>query len=198
MAMAAPSPFSEEGRRRRLVSGPQPYSQYPAGASVNPVALPQSNPDPQMEEVTSQPNQLNLAEGEAYPINEAFLEWYQDRDNAGTGFLPVPTPYMTYQQERDQENGDYLSRGFQADWSGVPQPVSDLQQFYLEPVVGRLNRSIQDENAERQKVRDVMQPQSYMTEREVRNVNPQTGQSYSTFAPQRGYQPFFPVESLFI
>ena len=196
MALAF-NPFTEDGRRLRL-GQPAPYSQYPSGASVNPAAVSAANPTPQMSDVGSLPNQLNVDEGAAYPINEAFLEWYTDRANAGTGFLPVPTPYMTYQEQRDQANGDYLSRGFQADWSGVPEPVSNLQQLYLEPVVGRLNRSIEDENAQRKKVRDVAKPVTYQTERAVQNIDPQTGRSFTTFVPQTGYQPFFPVESLYL
>jgi len=196
MALAF-NPFSEEGRDKRL-AGPQPYSQFPAGASVNPAAVPAANPTPQTQAVESLPNQLNVDESVAYPVNEAFLDWYGDRAEAGTGFLPVPTPYMTFQEERNQDNGDYVSRGFQADWSGVPDPVRDLQQLYMEPVVGRLNRSIQDENAERQRVRDVTQPVTYQTERAVQNIDPLTGRSFTTFTPKTEYQPFFPVQSLFL
>jgi len=194
------NPFSEEGRSRRL-SGPQPYSQFPAGASVSSATVPVSNPTPQTMPVESLPNQLNVDESVAYPINEAFLNWYQERDDAGLGFLDVPSPYMTAQTERVQEGdnaGDYISHGFQADWSGVPEPVRDMQQLYMEPIVGRLNRGVQDVNAERARVREVMQPQTYQTEREVRNIDPLTGRSYTTFAPQTAYQPFFPVESLYL
>jgi len=194
------NPFSEEGRSKRL-SGPQPYSQFPAGASVNPAAVPVANPTPETQAVESLPNQLNVDEGVAYPINEAFLNWYQERDDAGLGFLDVPAPYMTAQTERVQEGenaGDYIGYGFEADWSGVPEPVRDMQQLYMEPIVGRLNRSVADTNAERARVREVMQPQTYQTERAVQNVDPLTGRSYTTFVPQTAYQPFFPVESLYL
>jgi hypothetical protein len=191
------NPFTEDGRARRL-GQPAPYSQYPSGASVNPNAVSAANPTPQTTAVGSLPNQLNIDESVAYPVNEAFLDWYTKRANAGTGFLPTPTPYLTFNQERDQTNGDYINRGFDADWSGVPDQVRDLQQLYLEPVVGRLNRSIGDENAQRQKVRDVAQPVWYQTERAVQNIDPQTGRSFTTFAPQTAYQPFFPIQSLFM
>ena len=197
MALAF-NPFSKEGRDRRLNTGPQPYSQFPSGASVNLAAVPAANPTPETVAVESLPNQLNVDESVAFPVNEAFVDWYTDRAEAGTGFLPVPTPYMTFQEERNQDNGDFISRGFQADWSGVPDPVRDLQQLYMEPVVGRLNRSIQDENAERQRVRDVAQPVTYQTERAVQNVDPLTGRTFTTFVPQTEYQPFFPIQSLFL
>lgn len=196
MALAY-NPFSEDGRQRRLTD-PQPYSSYPAGANVNPGAVGQANPNPQTVPVESLPNQLNVDEGAAYPINEAFLEWSRQRQQAGTGFLPVPTPYMTYQQERDPVTGDYISRGYEADWSGVPGAVQNLQQLYMEPIVGRANRSIQDENAQRERVRQVAQPQYYDTERSVQNIDPITGRSYTTFVPQQGIKPFFPIESLFL
>lgn len=196
MALAF-NPFSEEARDRRL-AGPQPYSQFPAGASVNPAAVPAANPTPETTAVESLPNQLNVDESVAFPVNEAFVDWYTDRAEAGTGFLPVPTPYMTFQEERNQDNGDFISRGFQADWSGVPDPVRDLQQLYMEPVVGRLNRSIQDENAERKRVREVAQPVTYQTQRPVQNVDPLTGRTFTTFVDQTEYQPFFPIQSLFL
>ena len=192
------NPFSEEGRRNRL-SGPKPYSQYPGGASVNPDAVPVANPDPVMADVSSLPNQINLDESVAYPINEAFLDYYKDRDDSGLGWLDTPAPFMTWQEERDN-SGDFVSRGLQADWSGVDEPVRNLQQFYAEPLIGRANRSIYDENLNRELVRNAMNPAdlAYQTEREVRNVDPLTGRSYSTFVPETRYQPFFPVESLYI
>ena len=192
MALAY-NPFTEAGRDRRLTD-PRPYSQF-AGGVINPNV---ANPTPVREPVASLPNQLNVDENQAYPIYEDFAEGYIDRLDAGLGFVPLPTPMLTATSERDPTNADYLSRGYEGDWSGVQPWLRPMQELFLEPVVGRQNASIEALNAERERVRQVTQPVSYGTERAVQNVNPQTGQSYTTFTPTTKIQPFFPVDALYI
>lgn len=196
MALAY-NPFSKEeiDRRAQAQAAQQQsvFSQIPAGQVPPPV----SNPEPMAAPITSLPNQLNVDEAQFFPINEAFRDWHINRAKQGLGDVPVPTPYLTYNQERDAETGDYLSRSFTGDFAGVPSPVEALQRAYLEPVVGRANRSISDENAARAEVVAASQPQSYESNRLVNTFDPQTGRSFYRLVPQTQLKPFLPQAAKF-
>lgn len=191
------NPFTQEGRRRRLTA-PEPYSQVPA-AAVNPDVFSQvANPAPVQEAVGSLPNQLQVDPRLGRQQLDEFTEGYGDWMDSGLGYLGLPTPMLTATSERDQTNGDYLNAGYDADWAGVPDWLRGMQEMYLEPVVGRENAGIAAMNAERARVREVAQPQSYTTQRPVQNIDPQTGRSFTTFVDTEEFQPFFPIESLFL
>lgn len=187
------NPFSEAGRDRRLTD-PRPYSQAPGGV-VNPQV---DNPSPQQEVVGSQANQLQPDMNIGRQVYEPFQDGYIDLLNSGLGFMGLPTPQLTATSERDQTNGDYISQGYTGDWSGVQDWLRPMQELFLEPVVGRQNASIAAMNAERERVRQVTQPQTYQTQREVQNIDPQTGRRFSTFVDTTKFNPNFQIESLFL
>ena len=197
MALAF-NPFDLERRDRRLTD-PQLYSQMPGGGVVNPnVTVPVANPDPQQEVVQSLPNQLNAQTVGAYADFEDFRDGYSEWNDAGLGYLGLPTPQLTATSERDQTNGDYISQGYTSDWAGVPDWLRPLQERFLAPEVGRANASIAATNEQRELVRSVTPTQTYQTQRPVQNINPLTGRSYTTFVNTTKFNPNFPVESLYI
>ena len=197
MALAY-NPFSKEeiDRRAQEQQARQQqsvFSQLPAGTVPPPVA----NAQPQFSPITSLPNQLNIDESVAFPVNEAFRDWHINRAKQGLGDIPVPTPFLTYDQQRNAETGDYGSRSFSGDFAGVPPEVAALQRMYLEPVVGRQNASIAGENAARAEVRAAAQPQQYTSNRLVNIFDPTTGRSMYQLAPTTQLKPFLPLAAQF-
>jgi hypothetical protein len=197
MALAF-NPFSKEeiDRRTQEQQARQQasvFSQVPAGTVPPPVA----NPQPQFSPITSLPNQLNIDESLAVPINEDFRDWYVNRAEQGLGGIPVPTPFLNYQQERDPTTGDYISRNLTGDFAGVPPEVAALQRMYLEPQIGRLNASMAGENAARAEVRAASEPQQYTSNRLVNTFDPMTGRSVYQLAPTTQLKPFLPLSSQF-
>jgi len=156
-------PYEEEGRLRRAARidsiGGQgsPYTGRPVVNYPSSV----SNPNPVSVPVTSFPNQTNLDPSIAYPLFERFEGYVNDQAEAGLDWMPLPTPYYTYNESRDPTTGDYLSRNVSADYSGMAEPLVDFAKWYAEPVQGRLARGIGTLNDARHVVTDNSQISHY-------------------------------------
>jgi hypothetical protein len=148
--------------------------------------------------VESFQNQINPDASVAFPVMEGFQEYITGAMRNGTDFLGTPSPYLNYEQEVDQQTGDAISRSLAADYSGVPDAVRAMSELYLEPISGRLNRSISDENAARKKAKDAA-PVRYYDRSTGQYVN-LGDQDPRTLAQNRNISiaPYFPIESLFI
>ena len=196
--------FSDQAmqrRRSRLGGVPFTAEELQAFRTGNPIAAgPEqaANPQPQFQPVSSLPGQTNVDASIGSLALEGLQNWVTNQRLAGTSFLPTPTPMLNYREERDPNTGDYVSRSYEAEWSGVPDAIRTAQQMYLEPIVGRANASIASENATRERVRAATQPfQQYSAPRLSRSFNPSTGQSMTSLVNDSLPMPFIPLSAYY-
>lgn len=146
--------------------------------------------------VTYQPGQINVDESLGAPLMAGFQDALQRRDRQGIGWLPPPTPYLSFHENRDPKTGDFISRSLDADYSGMDPAFQQMYQMYLEPIAGRLNRSIADENRVRQQTRAGTQFQTYKQPRMKETLRPDGTTQYDIIEDDL-YQPNFAPNALY-
>ena len=156
---------------------------------------PVSNGVSQSTPVTYQPGQINLDESLGASLMAGFEDALQRRERQGIGWMPMPSPYLAFRENRDPTTGDYVSRSLEADYSGIDPAIQQMYQFYLEPIAGRLNRSIADENRVRQQTREGTKFQSYKQPRMREKMV--GGQTVYEIVDDDLYQPNFAPNSLY-
>jgi hypothetical protein len=190
-------PFDPNNYGRRSQSAGRLSQNVTISAGGRPSGYaPVSSGAPQSSPVTYQPGQINLDESLGAPLMAGLQDSLQRRDRQGIGWMPLPSPYLSFREQRDPKTGDYLSRSLEADYSGMDPAMQQMYQFYLEPIAGRLNRSIADENRVRQQTRAGTQFQSYQQPRMKETLRPDGTTQYD-IVEDTLYQPNFAPNALY-
>lgn len=125
-------------------------------------------------------------------VGRDYEDWFMERQQQGLGFMPVPQPIASFREQRDPTTGDYLSRSFDFDFSGVPTPVANIMKLSVPELNRQTSGQLANINAIRGGVRSALpiDSQKYEQPRMVQKFDPYTGNSTFELVNSTQYRPF--------
>lgn len=184
--------------RKKLDAGKNLQSQQ--GQTSNMVSAIQPSQVPQPDAVSSNGvgarRQLSswgdTVDPNAANIGRDYTDWFMERQQQGLGFVPIPQPIASFHEQRDPTTGDYTSRSFDFDFSGVPDPVANVMRLSIPELNRQAGGQLANINAIRGNVRNAMplQGQQYEQPRMVQKFDPITGNSTFELVNSTQYRPF--------